>query len=229
VYDPSVQLAYWQAVTDESVTKTKGGWRTTIPVDQRFDFSARGPLAHVADRRFDLLAETRKTVQVPLYELALGRNDLRVEVRERINDVWGRGDLRIIIPSPDGQERIVENWQPIFFGDIPYEQALPQLFPWANITVDEEYYEDHDKSHLSGSTRSSHALRPYQDDGEVAEWRLRLKADAVHRVHRMMESLPEDDPRRIQWFELLKDAEMSQRAEGYLRAEAERVISALGV
>jgi len=100
------------------------------------------------------------------------------------------------------------------------------LFPWADITVDEEYYEE---NYRSGSMASPHELRPYQDDGEVTEWRLKFKADAVHRVHRMMESLSEDDPRRIQWFELLEDAEMSYRAEGYLRAEAERIILALGL
>jgi hypothetical protein len=228
LYDPSVQEAYWQAVADESVTRTEHGWHIAIPVAQRFDFSATSPLIEVAHRRFDILAKTRRLVQAPLYELALDREELRVEVRERVNDVSGRGDLRIFISSPDGQERIVADWTPVFFGETPYEQALHSLFPWADLAIDEEFYPDHEKKSPPARRAFAAELRPYHEDEEIAKWRLKLTANAVHEAHRIMETLPEDDPQRIRWFELLEDAEMSHQAEGYLRAEAERIRSALG-
>jgi hypothetical protein len=229
LYDPSAQEAYWQAVTDEGVTRTERGWHITIPVTQRFDFSATSPLVDVADKRFDALAKTRKIVQAPLYELALDREELRVEVRERVNDVSGRGDLRIFIPSPDGQEHIVADWMPVFFGEMPYEQALHSLLPWADLAIDGEFYRVHEKKSSPPRKTFSAELRPYHKDEEIAKWRLKLKANAVHEAHRIMETLPEDDPQRTRWFELLEDAEMSHQAEGYLRAEAERIRLAFGL
>jgi hypothetical protein len=229
LYDPSAHEAYWQAVTDESVTRTEHGWHITIPIAQRFDFSATSPLLDVADRRFDVLAKTRQLVQAPLYELALSREELRVEVREWVNDVSGRGDLRIFIPSPDGQERIVADWMPVFFGETPYEQALHNLLPWADLTIDEELYRDHEKKSSPAGKAFSAKLRPYHEDEEIANWRLKLRANVVHEAHRIMEILPEDDPQRIHWFGLLEDAEMSHQQEGHLRAEAERIILAFGL
>jgi hypothetical protein len=229
LYDPSAQEAYWQAVTDESVTRTEHSWHITVPVAQRFDLSATSPLIDVADRRFDILAKARQLVQAPLYELALNREELRVEVRERVNDVSGRGDLRIFIPSPDRQERRVADWMPVFFGETPYDHALHNLFPWADLAIDEEFYPDHEKKSSSAPTAFAADLRPYYEDEEIANWRLKLRANAVHEAHRIMGTLPEDDPQRIRWFELLEDAEMSHQAEGYLRAEGERIRSALGL
>jgi hypothetical protein len=71
-------------------------------------------------------------------------------------------------------------------------------------------------------------LQAYRDIGEIAYWRLELTPTAIHRAHRIMRALPENNPQRIHWFQLLQEAEMTHEAEGTLRAEAERILRPYG-
>ncbi len=76
------------------------------------------------------------------------------------------------------------------------------MFPWAELVIDEQTYEDHDRDQWDLATGAwndedgryithsvdfedwvnahvTEGLRPYQDDGEVARWRLRARLGPV--------------------------------------------------
>jgi hypothetical protein len=229
LYEPEAQKAYWQVITDETVEITGVGWKTVVPRGQEYDSVARDPLIDIANRRFEILEKTRRTAQQRLidraFEYALGEGRLLLEVRQWVNKSSGRGDIRVISEDPDGTEKTIQDWGTILFGSQDYPELLPRLFPWADLSNDENWYigdEEEEAAWPMGAAYSD--LRPYSDDGEIAYWKLELRPNAITLAHRLVTTLPEGDPMRQRWFELLEQAEMSHQAESLLKVEAESVI-----
>jgi Domain of unknown function (DUF4365) len=233
LYEPQVEKAYWQVITDETVEITGVGWKTVVPRNQEYDSAARDPLIDIANRRFEILEKTRRAAQQRLidraFEYALGEGRLLLEVRQWVNKSSGRGDIRVISEEPDGTEKTVQDWGTILFGSHDYRELLPRLFPWADLSNDENFYigdEEEAAAWPIGAADSD--LRPYSEDGEIAYWRLELRPNAITLAHRLVTTLPEGDPMRQRWFELLEQAEMSHQAESLLKTEAESVIGRFG-
>lgn len=118
----------------------------------------------------------------------------------------GRGDLRLIA-HPSGGSDAIEGQFTVFRGLLPYEEALPELFPWADLHVDEDAIDQADEdmwmtetgiwdseekryvgnSEDFGEWRASRypagELRPYSESaGEVAHWRLILVLNELGRA-----------------------------------------------
>jgi hypothetical protein len=94
----------------------------------------------------------------------------------------------------------------VFLGAAPYEEALPRLFPWADLEADEEALEEHDYDEWMDETGiwdsedkryignvetfedwrkgryPDDGIRPHGEEaGEVAHWRLSLTLNDVGR------------------------------------------------
>jgi hypothetical protein len=208
LYDPQGQKAYWQVITDETKEITGVGWKTVVPRNQEYNGAARDSLINIANRRFEILEKTRRTAQQPLidraFEYVFGDGRLLLEVREWVNKSSGRGDIRVISEEPDGTEKIVQDWETIYFGSHDYRELLPRLFPWADLSNDENYYiGDEEEAAAWPIGAADSAFRPYSEDGEIAYWRLELRPNAITLAHRLVSTLPEGDPKRQRWFELL--------------------------
>jgi hypothetical protein len=130
---------------------------------------------------------------------------VRLEAQEWINKTSGRGDL-VLIAEPAGGGARIERQFLVFLGTRSYAEALPELFPWADLHPDEdlldEYDEDlwmeetgiwdsEDKCYIgnietleewrAGRFPDS-PLRPYTKvAGEVDMWRLRLRLNDLGR------------------------------------------------
>lgn len=66
---------------------------------------------------------------------------LIVEVREWINKTSGRGDFIIKTVDHTGATRKLYESTILGFGCRPYEEVLPEVFPWADLELDTDYYE----------------------------------------------------------------------------------------
>jgi hypothetical protein len=118
------------------------------------------------------------------------------ESEEWINKSSGLGKLRIILnEGKDSEEEIL--WSNnIMLPFTPYEQAFEKLFPWADITIDHDFYEEFDNedyelengyydkeedkyvtdySYYEDYLESLPSIRPYiVESGELAKYRLVL-------------------------------------------------------
>jgi hypothetical protein len=210
VYDPETQNAYWQVITQQTVASTAKGWRINVPHDQILDIGARVELAALAagEKAPDSAESTLGRLRADLTWMQVldQGGTVVLEADEWINKSSGRGDLRLVAKPVDGGDAI-ERYFGVFFGSKPYAQALPEMFPWANLHVDDDALDDHDEDEWMEETgiwdseekgyignvedfdkwRASRypgdELRAYGESaGEVAHWRVWLKLNDLGRA-----------------------------------------------
>jgi len=69
------------------------------------------------------------------------RGSLILEVQEWINKTSGRGTF-ILKAEEDGKEKIFFERELFGFRTKNYELVIKELFPWACVEIDEEFYEE---------------------------------------------------------------------------------------
>lgn len=84
---------------------------------------------------------------------------VKLHSTEWVNKSSGRGETELIV---DDEKNIKKYLYPYWFPFTPYTEVFPRLFPWADFSVDEDYYEGDDES----SWRESHCYYDKEDD----EW-----------------------------------------------------------
>lgn len=200
LYNPSTMACYWQAVSASTVTSTGKGWKLTVPRSQMVDTDseeALRQLAQTGDPYVSRLAIIRADLDL-IHAAAEGQRVL-VEVEEWVNKLSGRGSVRIIVDGPAGPQVmrsldfIAPGWS--------YAELLPSLFPWADLSLDDETYDQADQESWDARTgvwdpeegrMIFHSmafddfavdiptgLRPYTDNGEVAFWRLEARVGKI--------------------------------------------------
>jgi hypothetical protein len=201
--DPAGRRCYWQVVREDLVTETERGWKMVIPKTQVLDASARAALAELAAGPPHLLRLHRLQADRSLIELLAAGKRLVLEVQEWINKSSGRGDFKILLSKNWDDEEVLAEWTWLLPG-WDYADALPRLFPWADLSLDEDTYDSHDedawteacgiwdsedkcyimhtKSFEEWRERLPAGLRPYQEGGEVAAWRLDLTLNELGRA-----------------------------------------------
>jgi hypothetical protein len=209
VYDPGTEAVYWQVVSDETIESTGQGWKVTVPSGQTLDEGALAELAALAadepqpDKAESALSRLR--ADLTWMQVLEQGGSVVLEADEWINKTSGRGDLRLIA-QPAGGGDAIEGQFSVFLGLSPYADALPLLFPWADLHLDENAIDDADENLWMAETgiwdseekriignsedfaewRASRfptgELRPYSDfAGEVAHWKLVLTLNDLGR------------------------------------------------
>src|ERR1035438_9020612 len=145
LHDPDTGISYWQIVSEAHSTKTKKGWKMEVPFGQKLDQSALHRLRELAEgpiyeRRLRCLVLDR-----PWMLLLENGERLFLEAEEWINKSSGRGSLCLKAVDTDETERVVQDWPFVMFPGMPYELVFRQLFPWADPSVDDDYYHDRDE------------------------------------------------------------------------------------
>jgi hypothetical protein len=213
LYDPSTEVSYWQAVGPSTVHSTGKGWKMVVPWTQRIDTDSADALILLAggDPYFNRLRALRSDLSL-MRAVADGRRVL-VEAEEWVNKLSGRGTVRVTVEAPGGPS-LDREWNFLAPG-WAYEELLPSLFPWADLVVDEELYEDHDRAQWDletgawdseegqyllhsvdyedwAATNVPPGLRPYDANGEVAFWRLEARLSEVGDAFLMLDGYLED-------------------------------------
>lgn len=191
---------YWQVVDDKFVERTARRWKIVIPFDQHLNKAARRSMRQIAagspsQRRIDELVLAK-----PWMEMLAGGERLFLEAEEWINKTSGRGSLRLKGQDKNGKETIEKDWPFVMFPGRLYVEVLSSLFPWADMSIDEEFYEEYDEAQFDlecgvwdgeegeyvfhtedfNNWRSRFScVRPYECDGEVARFRLELRLSKI--------------------------------------------------
>jgi hypothetical protein len=218
LHDPATSTTYWQAIIPDTAESTGKGWKIAVPRSQTLDGDALGPLSELANApkatgfavavgppppeltRFEDLRADLTWMEV----LDEG-GSVVLEAGEWVNKTSGRGDLRLVAEPANGGPQIERHYI-VFLGLRPYDEALPELFPWATFLPDEEVvaandreewmnetgiWDSEDKRYI-GNTETfdewrvarypDEELRPYgEEEGEVAYWRLFLQLNDIGR------------------------------------------------
>lgn len=200
LYDPLKETVYWQSVSRATVQTAKTGWKLAIPYSHVLGADSAAELRVLAEgTRYDLELR-RMQLHRPWMEMLREGDRVFLEVEEWLNKVSGRGDFRLVVQDSDGNEREEQNWPFQLLGGTPYEELLPRLFPWADMSIDEGTYESHDEARWREDagiwdkedleyvmfesfddwleTQRS-GLRPYSEGEEIANWRLELSLGPV--------------------------------------------------
>ena len=148
LYNPKDDMCIWQKLTTKTIERTKEGkgkgFFVKVPLFQTFlnDSSNRKLLSftnlpqHITNYNF-LLS------QKEFMQIIQDGGKIKLHSKEWVNKSSGRGSVELIV---DDGRSIQKYTYPYWFPFTPYNRVFPRLFPWANFTADEEFFEEYDKS-----------------------------------------------------------------------------------
>lgn len=147
LYNPDDNMCIWQKLTNETIEKTNGGkgkgFLVKVPITQVFlnDMSNEKLLSftnlpqHITNYNF--LLSQKKFMQI-----IRGGGEIKLHSTEWVNKSSGRGETELIV---DDGNSIQKYSYPYWFPFTPYTEVFPRLFPWANFSADEDFFEEHDE------------------------------------------------------------------------------------
>lgn len=162
LYNPDDNTCIWQKLTTETIERTKDGegkgFFVKIPLSQTF-------LNELSNEK--LLSFTNLPEHIINYNFLLSQKEfmriiqnggeIKLHSSEWVNKSSGKGETELIV---DDGKTIQKYSYPYWFPYTSYKMVFPRLFPWANFSADEEFFEEHDES----LWRELHCY--YDEDGE---------------------------------------------------------------
>ena len=202
--DIEKKIAYWQLVTDKTVTSTGKGWKLIIPKTNTFSIPVARALAAASEGDAYTLRLRQLQLARPWMEHLVNGGSLVVELEEWVNKSSGRASLRLTALDESGTVAASHEWPYIFLPGADYGVELPRMFPWASLSIDAEAEAEADwDSYLSEcaiwdkeakkyfyvwtydewwSDQDDSGIRQAWNDGEVAHWRLDLALSDMGRA-----------------------------------------------
>lgn len=142
LFNPDDDMCLWQELTPKTIEQTKKGYYVKVPMNQVF-------LDEQSNKR--LLSYTNLPQHIQNYNFLLSQKkfmeiiqnggEVKLHSTEWVNKSSGKGDTKLIVN--DGQET-KEYTYPYWFLYTDYTDVFPRLFPWADFSIDEEFFEDSD-------------------------------------------------------------------------------------
>lgn len=148
LYNPEDDMCIWQKLTSETIERTNGGkgkgFFVNVPLTQVFlDDSSNEKLLSFTNlpqhiKNYNFLLSQRKFM-----EIIQNGGEIKLHSNEWVNKSSGRGETELIV---DDGKTIKKYSYPYWFPYTPYKMVFPRLFPWANFSADEEFFEEHDEA-----------------------------------------------------------------------------------
>ncbi|MBQ7576770.1 MAG: DUF4365 domain-containing protein [Synergistaceae bacterium] len=169
VYEHERNKIFWESVSTENLEIAGRKWEIIIPYENEYNDEAARRIANLTCTSPYL---ARLALDKALIELISTGREIFLELDEWINQPSSRGNLRICIPGPDGG---VYQWPFETSPDVPQVLSLPGLFPWASMSIDEEFYSAKNFHDFDTNT-----LAPYViESGEIARFRFKLELNSL--------------------------------------------------
>ncbi|MDR2175954.1 MAG: DUF4365 domain-containing protein [Synergistaceae bacterium] len=171
----------WEFVSAENIEIEGQEWELVVPCNQIY--SAESVAAITALPSYSPYL-SRLALDRPWMELIEGGKIVLLEAEEWINQPAARGTLRLCVCGADGAKESIYDWVFRTEADMPYVFRLPALFPWARLSVDEEFYRSRGASAAVSSEEGDGAeaafIRPWSvEAGEIARFLLRLSLNEL--------------------------------------------------
>lgn len=157
---PDTGETIWVQVTADAVSRTKKGWRITIPNKNRLNVEAGHELAKVFDGTPAQQRYRRLTIDLPLMRHIKKSNKVSIELEDWVNKSLGRTSIQVFLddkPSDEHSDR-----DPTYFVGYGIKELAEALYPWAIASVDEGFYESSYEFE-----RSTYEPDPYEIEGEI--------------------------------------------------------------
>jgi hypothetical protein len=148
LYDPSTEKAYWQSVLSQHLTQTaKGAHAIDVPeanelkgstIPQLLALATQG-LPRGAPERLEVLRGRRIELDLGWMEMLEGGARLFLEAEQPLK-AGVSGGLRLIAELKNDEGRVERDWPWAFLPSESYSTALQEIFPWANLAIDEARY-----------------------------------------------------------------------------------------
>jgi len=141
LHDPDSKLTLWQHVIEGNISETtKGGHKLVIPRANVLDKAAKEHFLEASPSGEASQRGLKLKLHEPLMRSILNGNKVLLEMNEWVHKSLNRGVITIFIQRHDGTEEERLKWP--FYHTGPIKEALEKFFPWFDVTVDEDFYED---------------------------------------------------------------------------------------
>lgn len=199
IYDEIKQICYWEVVNETKIESTATGYKISIPLSNTLSAEAKPLIEKIVEVPLSKIKFNNLVVHRSLMR-SIWKNDKRiiVEIDEWINKSSGRGDFKFYLED-DGELEEIEEWNWQIFPGWDYPTLFTHLFPWADLSLDEDVYhytdyEDYEEEcgkwdsedqkfyffrsfedWKMGRSQGGSGIRPYKNSaGEVDSYRLVL-------------------------------------------------------
>lgn len=162
LYNPEDNMCIWQELTDKTIERTKEGtgkgYFVKVPLNQVFlDTVSNEKLLSFTNLPEHILNYNFLLSQKKFMQIIRDGGVVKLHSSEWVNKSSGRGDTELIV---DDGKRVERYSYPYWFPFTPYTNVFPRLFPWADFSADEDFFEEDDKSHW----RDLHCFYDREDD-----------------------------------------------------------------
>lgn len=142
LYNPNDNICIWEKLTDETIRKTGKGYAVSVPKSQVFlDDESITELKHFSSLPEFIVNFNFLYSQLEFMKIIDSGGIVKLHATEWVNKSIGRGTIKLIV---DNQDEIEEYNYPYWFPFALYTDVFKKLFPWAEFTADDEFYEDDD-------------------------------------------------------------------------------------
>lgn len=141
LHNPKTKQTIWQKIDEEKITRTPKNWKIEIPLTQTLSSKFIDDFKDFNKYPIYFQRLQRLLTQKKLIEAISKGEKIVLELDQWINKTIGRVEIRIKKVFNIDNEIVLSESGYIHFSGI---QDLSVLYPWADISVDEEYYDDYD-------------------------------------------------------------------------------------
>ncbi len=201
LYNTITKECIWEQVKKENVSKsTKNYWEMLVPRNKILNKDFKKTLKILADNQSEYERRLNSLIlSKPWMKEIDANNNVILEAEEWVNKSSGKGTLKLkVIDSLTFEERVDIEWSfVVFFPGQMYIDVFRKIFPWADIQIDEEFYEHYEVGRFTEEEcpyddeeekyiylgneffesweKNQNKLRPYKNGaGEVDFYRLKL-------------------------------------------------------
>lgn len=141
LYSPSLDECIWEVVNQQTLELCTKQWKIRIPKKQTISNSCyklrelSRNMSEYEHRRASLVFAKEWMIQAHQY------GSLILEVQEWVNKSSGRGRFILKTQTDNGNEKVLFDRELFGFGLKQYEMVIQEMFPWAHIEIDREFYE----------------------------------------------------------------------------------------
>ncbi|MCE3228297.1 MAG: hypothetical protein K0S32_2848 [Bacteroidetes bacterium] len=177
---PDTGETFWQVINKNTAIKTKKGWKVEMPVAHELNKYSINKLKEIQEGTKEQNKLNKLLFDKDLIRHIQKGEKIIVYTEEWLNKTLGRGPFKVIV-NTNGKDVITREWMTFYLGGL--ENILTHYFPWANIEVDNDYYDvyfDDSVYSMFSDSVTENDFYPYEvQASEVAYYRLNLKLNEL--------------------------------------------------
>lgn len=202
---PDTNETLWIQVCKDNVVETATRWKVEIPRGNHFGRSAKPRLTAIFEGTESQQRFRRLVLDEPLMRHIESGGKVSLELEHWVNKSLGRSPVTVLV-SRDGEEPHIEQDYYVTYTGYDTLGFAQSIFPWASISIDEEFYELNADSEEYGDFSWGHeeddyysaaevnAIYPYSNSaGEVDHYRFELSLNRIAKAYLTLASYLSDE------------------------------------